>query len=411
LLLFILFIGGITLAFFGFASVRISHLSSISIAFSFWQIISMFSHFDIKWPVAVSNTFVAASVANFNTDFLSPQCVLPQLTWQTKWIIQTVLPFMFGVAFLVLYILGELRSLLMNRIGHLVPFKYIAFYEPQQVAERQEGTSKVQYLTKFFLKEIVLIAKNILVWCRNAIVWFLKQGLTRHQMQTFRNKCINSYTAFLSFTFIFIMTQASEIFVCTSQPNGSFTLNNSPNIFCYGDGNNGGWNYMLPATVIIYVFFGLGSLLFFIYVFIEKKRLMVGHEKIYRMREKIEQTSEMIKVENNIVGDVEIEELRELEYGELLFSQLTKLDKYERQIQNSEKNFKERYRFLLLRFKRKLFFWEAVITARKLALSLLYTFLKPVQVVVFGILVVFIALILHFNFVPFKQVCFFSILD
>jgi ABC-type sugar transport system permease subunit len=200
------------------------------------------------------------------------------------------------------------------------------------------------------------------------------------------------------------MTQASEIFVCTQQPNGQFTLNNSPDIFCYGDASNGGWNYMLPATIIIYLCFGLGSLLFFIYVFIEKKRLMYGEKKIIKMREEVEETSAMIKKENNIVGDVELEELHDLEFGQELFVKVNKLEKYQKRIQNANKNFKERYRFLLLRFKRKLFYWEAVITARKLALSLLYTFLKPVQVVVFGIMVVFLALILHFNFVPFRQV-------
>jgi hypothetical protein len=41
-ILFILLLGLITLAFFGFSSIKVSHLSSISIAFSFWQIISMF---------------------------------------------------------------------------------------------------------------------------------------------------------------------------------------------------------------------------------------------------------------------------------------------------------------------------------------------------------------------------------
>jgi hypothetical protein len=411
LLLFILLIAGITVIFFVFSSIKITHLSSISIAFSFWQIISMFSHFDIQWPLAVSNTFTAASVTNFNTDFLSPQCIIPQMSWQTKWVIQTVLPFMFGVAFLTLYILGEIRSFILNRIGHLVPFKYWAFYEPQQIDELEETkytTSKHRYwqLVKFFLGELLLIVKNMLVWLRNFCVWFIKQGLTRHQMQTFRNKCINSYTAFLSFTFIFIMTQASEIFVCTQQPNGQFTLNNSPDIFCYGDASNGGWNYMLPAPIVIYICFGLGSLLFFMYVFIEKKRLIHGNEKIKKMRNSVEETSEMIKKENNIVGDVELDELHELEFGQDLLVQMNKLEKYEKSIHNAEKNFRERYRFLLLRFKRKLFYWEAVITARKLALSLLYTFLKPVQVVVFGIFVVFLALVLHFNFVPFRQVCY-----
>jgi protein-S-isoprenylcysteine O-methyltransferase Ste14 len=196
------------------------------------------------------------------------------------------------------------------------------------------------------------------------------------------------------------MTQASDIFVCTNQPNGSYTLNASPNIFCFGDASNGGWNYMLPATAIIYIIFGLGALVFFIYVYIYKKRLQYMQSQIEQRRTRINDAIENLKKRNGTVGDIEMEELME---DETISTEYMSLQKYEKGVQNLEKNFSERYKFLLKRFKRRHFYWEAVITGRKLILSLLYTFLHPIQVVVFGILVVFVALILHFRAVPFKQ--------
>jgi hypothetical protein len=57
---------------------------------------------------------------------------------------------------------------------------------------------------------------------------------------------------------------------------------------------------------------------------------------------------------------------------------------------------------MLARFKRKYFFWEAIVTGRKLLISILYTFLKPMLVVVFGIFIITIALLLHMFAVPFR---------
>jgi hypothetical protein len=61
--------------FFGFSSVKVSHISGMAIGFSFWQILSMFSRFpNINWPPEIDNSLSAASITNFNIDFLSPLC-------------------------------------------------------------------------------------------------------------------------------------------------------------------------------------------------------------------------------------------------------------------------------------------------------------------------------------------------
>jgi len=135
------------------------------------------------------------------------------------------------------------------------------------------------------------------------------------------------------------MTTASEVFVCKLQPNGLYTLNNSPDIFCY----QGIWWYMFPLTLLWYALFGGGSLVYFSLI--------------------------VFKFKN--------------------WSKST--------------NFNERNKFMLSRFKKRLFFWEAVITLRKTILSILYIFLDPMLVIVCGIFLLYVGFLLHTNFIPFKR--------
>jgi hypothetical protein len=51
-------------------STKMSQMTSISITFGYWQIISTFTAIDLKWPGAVEGTLSAASATNFNVIFL-----------------------------------------------------------------------------------------------------------------------------------------------------------------------------------------------------------------------------------------------------------------------------------------------------------------------------------------------------
>jgi hypothetical protein len=287
LLLALIALGVITVAFFAISSAKVSHLASISIAFSFWQIVAMFAQFDVQWPSVVSGSFTAASLANLNIDFLSPQCVFPEMTYTVKWVLITLLPFYFLAAFIALYVFGELRVLITNRTGKYIRIKYLAFREDVNDEEEEENAEKkapVDTKTKF-TRTILTIAKtlfylfmNMFIWCRNFCVWFIKEGASRGQMRNFRNKIINSYTAFISFTYIFIMGQASQIMVCTQQADGTFTLNASPDITCYV--SYGPWSTMLPLTVILYVLFGGGAILFFIALYVYSRYLNIKTSSI-----------------------------------------------------------------------------------------------------------------------------------
>jgi hypothetical protein len=57
---------------------------------------------------------------------------------------------------------------------------------------------------------------------------------------------------------------------------------------------------------------------------------------------------------------------------------------------------------MLARFKRRYFYWEAVVTGRKLLISILNTFLLPITVVVFSLVIIAAALLAHMYAVPFR---------
>jgi hypothetical protein len=397
LLLAVIALGVITVAFFAISSAKVSHLASLSIAFSFWQIVAMFASFDIAWPSVVSGSFTAASIANLNIDFLSPQCVFPQMNHVDKWIVITMLPFYFLGAFVLLYILGEIRALIVNRTGKLIRIKYIAFRE-EFIREDDDIQTKQKVIQtiKDVVETLLTLSINLLIWCRNFCIWFIKEGATRKQMSNYRNKIINSYTAFISFTYIFIMGQASQIFVCTNQADGKATLNASPDIVCfvwYGD-----WPKMLPLTIVLYVIFGLGAILFFIALYVYSRYLQTRSIEIakqIRIR-RVELAKQAIfKLRN---GTTDEEESTQDEDDEIL----NKLERKSLLFKDRIKSFNMRFKFMLARFKRKYFYWEAVVTGRKLLISILNTFLKPMLVVVLAILVIIIALLLHMFAVPFR---------
>jgi hypothetical protein len=330
--LFVVIVGGI---FVAFTSITASHISSLAIVSSFWQIIAVFNNFDVNWPTGVGNTFTAASVVNFNTDFLSPQCLFPGINYLTRWVFTLASPFIVLVGFALIYTGAEIRSVIARYTGKLFAnVKYRRYYCITNYEDTSIWMKAKQQWTFHSLSCV-----NILLWVYNCVIWSAKAPSTRAHLKRFFNKCINGYLTFCSFSFVYIIGNASDIFVCTYQPAaGVYTLNSSTDIQCY----TGQWYFMLPFSLFIYLFFGVGALVLFTYIYQAKNRL-----------------------------------------------------------RNSD--FDERFNFIIKRFKKARFYWEGVATIRKLTLSILYTFLKPMLVIVFCIFLQLISLILHIEFVPFKK--------
>jgi hypothetical protein len=329
----------VTGIFFVLSSTKVHHIASIAIAFSFWQILSMLARFDIKWPSLIGGSLSASSVSNFNVDFLSPNCIFPEINYITLWFLQMMMPIAFFISFMILYSLLVIRSLFSIPIRALFSLCFKIRYIKPLTSVEDEDDSKKKNLFVDLCQSVLRTIRNAIGFILNFTIWYFTERSNGRELMKIFNRIVNSYFAFLSFSFIFIMTTASEVFVCTRQPDGISTLDASPDIICY----QGTWLYMLPLTLFWYLLFGGGSFLYFVLIFFNFKKWSVS------------------------------------------------------------KNFKERNKFMLSRFKRKYFFWEAVVTLRKTILSILYIFLDDMLVIVAGIVLLFAGFLLHTNFVPFKR--------
>jgi hypothetical protein len=136
------------------------------------------------------------------------------------WFSKMTVPLFFIVIFAIAYLLGILRSLFARFIGYnLITFLKIKYIRP--IPYKRNMNRCRRFLT-WSVRQII--------WYHNMIIWAFKQKSSFHDFKILFNRILNSFSAYVSFLFIFMITNAAEIFVCTKQNNGSFTLNESPNI-------------------------------------------------------------------------------------------------------------------------------------------------------------------------------------
>lgn len=121
------------------------------------------------------------------------------------------------MAFVILYVLGELRNLFAYFIGQKVfkNIKYIKYIDPdledeedfdEESKKEEEEISTLQKI-KAVLTELYKVISNFLkeklIFMYNLLLWSLKEVASRKDMTTMINKCVNAYFAFLSFSFMY----------------------------------------------------------------------------------------------------------------------------------------------------------------------------------------------------------------
>jgi hypothetical protein len=124
---------------------------------------------------------------------------------------------------IVIYFIGELRSLFAAIIGHrIVTVLNIRYRKPPSYStvSTKLGETKIWFIRQF-------------VWLYNVFVWIPRHKSSRRDLKIFFNRLLNTLSAYISFLYIFMMTTAAEIFVCTAQKNKSYTLNESSDILWY----------------------------------------------------------------------------------------------------------------------------------------------------------------------------------
>lgn len=69
----------------------------VSIMVDYMQILAIFGRSRIKWPAFVTKVFQWMSAFNFNLDLAAPECAMPDLEYQQKWLFIEALP-IFAIA-------------------------------------------------------------------------------------------------------------------------------------------------------------------------------------------------------------------------------------------------------------------------------------------------------------------------
>ena len=202
-------------------------------------------------------------------------------------------------------------------------------------------------MSKLSKKELIMIQVkngssgfvNMFIWIINFFIWIFKETQSPQELRVFFNKIVNAYLSFISVFYIRIMTTSSAIFVCTSQPDGSWTLNKSSDLFCY----QGIWWAMLPISGMTFLIFGIGTFLYF-------GTIIVFYQKL-----------------------------------------------------KDNETFNQMNKFTMKKFKNKRFYWEGVDTFRKGIISVLQIFFDPMLLTSASIGVIFTAFLLHFRFIPYRK--------
>eukprot|EP01080_Neovahlkampfia_damariscottae_P012581 gene12581-6401_t len=240
-----------------------SLLISTSILLTYWQVLSIISKYDIKWPWVVDVTMQTAGASSLSFDFLQLECLFPFLDFTTIWIFKVLIPLILMMSFVLFYLFGVLRSIFAYKLGNLWMKRMNIRYITPPGYSSDEKMNKIIWIKRQF------------IWLYNLIIWIPRQGSTRKELAQLFHRMLNSLSAYVSFIYIFIMTTASEIFDCYRQPNGLYTLQSSPNLFCF----QGGWFALVPLSLFLYVLFGFGVCIYFAIMIIQRYKDPYNEQK------------------------------------------------------------------------------------------------------------------------------------
>lgn len=341
LAIMLLLIGLIVACLFIFMKIRMSHVVAVSIASQMFQMLSIFKKFDFQFrSEAVDAGLSISGAANFELDFLEVSCLLP-LTYEWKWALSLGVPIAFSVAFIILYMGGLLRS----AIAGFVQKTFFHRTDADEDLDKPDTdgsnttTDSIQQHNSLFTKMVSKLRKwmnAVKLW----VIWFFTKPLTQRERRHFTYNVVNSFVGFFSFSYMFIVTNASAPFLCTKQPNGQSTLNASPDFLCYESQT---WVVMAVIGAIYILVFSIGPLLFFTVTGLQYKRLI--RSKAFRLS----------------------------------------------------------FRFLFQKYHKRTYFFDMLVTLRKLLISLAMIAFGDMLVIACAIIICFVSLILHLRYLPYKR--------
>ncbi|KNC53571.1 uncharacterized protein AMSG_01281 [Thecamonas trahens ATCC 50062] len=188
------------------------HFACVPVAINFVQTVAILPLFQLEWPQHLVLFFNDCSGFNLNPELTAANCYV-EMKWRTFWLFKLLLPVVVAALFGAVY--AAVRS------GATLGLKCCA-----------DGWS---YL-----------------------------GLGR----ALKRRLVPAYMTFLMFVYVSVAGAALSFFDCTKQPDGSYTLDASADIVCYGSS----WYELLPAAVLGVFVYAVGIPVVLLVVLIERSR-------------------------------------------------------------------------------------------------------------------------------------------
>eukprot|EP01156_Anaeramoeba_ignava_P010784 Anaeramoba_ignava/a480793_53.p1 GENE.a480793_53~~a480793_53.p1 ORF type:complete len:917 (+),score=259.65 a480793_53:298-3048(+) len=295
-----------------------SYFGSLSIAFSFFQILATLPKMNINWPPRLKNFMNSLTSFNFNVDLVAPECSI-SASFTGKWFAVMLIPFLVLAMFAFLFLIVRLHAVIIRKCGSKFANKFPKF------CSRPTRKTTNKYLLPFS-------------WIRFQISKLFTHG--NSSAKKLYSTFVNGYVAFAFLIYLVLCQWVFDLFSCTKQADGIYTLNAAPSYRCY---NDPWWKKMAVGGVLFGLLYVIGIPAFIIF-------MLFYHSKKYN--------------------------------DEMFYSRLS---------------------LLCSRFRREWFFWELIVMARKalFVFALLYfNFASDLQIRLL-ILVLLIAIILQVAFEPY----------
>jgi hypothetical protein len=188
---------------------------TIGIATYFFQVLSVLSKVDLKWPVEVQSAMAIVSAPfSLNVDVLASECSVPGMDFPKKWSAMMLIPWLFGFLFGSVWLLSKIA------LGLRFVYRSIRGVSTER-PPTLEGAS-------------------------------LGDGL------------INAFSLLLALTYLTLISTSFQLFDCTLGLDGQASLDAEPSLVCY----QRWWWKLFPAAVFGVVVYGVGTplgLMFFLY--------------------------------------------------------------------------------------------------------------------------------------------------
>jgi hypothetical protein len=188
------------------------------VGIDYFQVLSIFVGFGIKWPGPVKDVLNAVSVSNMNIELVSPQCTI-SFEYHQKWLVIEFAPLALGALAAVGYGVVLLRKVVWHKAG-------------LKGKKRAHG------------------------------------NLHRHA-----NAIIGAIILMFQFIYIYCTKTAFEIFACETKENGKSYMFFEPEIECWKEG--GVHNDLWPLALFFVGLYGVGLPILFTVIVIRNRKVIM----------------------------------------------------------------------------------------------------------------------------------------